>query len=504
MKIINQKSLLLCITVLLHATLAADELSPKGFIGTPAPAQYDGPIVYEDVLNNTPMSVSDKLTVRGTSCCLADILNDILDILEQPAPSSTCCKKITCITNADIDPDLGYTITAAGFYCLAEDVLWTNSSVTCIKIDANYVDLDLSGHTIDLGGSGSRGVRSFNVHDVTVHNGFVVNNPNGQGVAILNTAHAVVQDIVCNDFNAGTGIFVQGSRDITLQSCRSTNGLITGSANLHIADCFFTTNNVVTNFKNLDIQTSRSILLENVIATNFGCNPDANTFFSANFVFTTCSNCILNNCIAENAIEGFLFQTQCAEFQVNNCLANRHNAGFDVFSSSRSVAFNNCLATAPAGSAVGTIGFYIEAGSNDVSLFQCEAYNAAAGTLFGDPAANFLVTGCSNVSLQQCIGSNGRAGFIVNGSNNIYLYNNLAAQNSTNGFSFDSATNRCDVRQNTAITNTTNGFIDSHVAVSTNRFYQNVAHANGTQFSGVSIPVTVGFAAATAWTNVSS
>ena len=87
------------------------------------------------------------------------------------------CTPISSLTPDTPAPDLRYTITTQGIYCLTEDLTSSMGSGNLIEIQTNNVVIDLNGHKIGGLSAGqatlTNGIYALQRQNITVRNGTI-------------------------------------------------------------------------------------------------------------------------------------------------------------------------------------------------------------------------------------------------------------------------------------------------------------------------------------------
>ncbi len=153
---------------------------------------------------------NDSLTTLLTQA--TTLMNDLLEKLPCDLPTSIHTE------------DMPFTITNAGYYCLASDL--GSADPIDIKITASNVHLNLTGHTIDLGGTGGIGIEVSNCTSVTLMNGIIQNSTStGTGIHICSGSQKITVDGIIT-INCATGISSEDSNSITIKNSLFQNGQI--------------------------------------------------------------------------------------------------------------------------------------------------------------------------------------------------------------------------------------------------------------------------------------
>ncbi|MEX0940796.1 MAG: right-handed parallel beta-helix repeat-containing protein [Candidatus Babeliales bacterium] len=364
------------------------------------------------------------------------------------------------LTQNGISPNM---ITMPGPYCVITD-LTVPAFQNGIFINTSNVILDLNNRII-MSANGANFtsltgiVVNSNLSNITIRNGTIV-NLGGNGILINPGCRQIILENIkfLNNLN---GMQLLGVRTCRIQNCLSSfnrnDGFLIGSINGSF---------------------SQNFLIRN-------CISSFNAFDG--FQLTSCFNCDLVDCFSfSNQANGF-DQTLGRQINFNGCQAlsnvregfistgNNHNFdqcqsndnrldGFLIDGNQQTIT--NCQAKANR-----TNGFMVR--SNNNSLQNCIA---DANTQIG-----FIINGNSHV-LENCEAKSNATGFQIT-NNNHCLLNNLAKNNTAIGFSLLAASNRCQVRSNTAVANST-GIQNSTTTV--NRIYSNFSSDNTTaNFVGV-------------------
>ena len=151
-----------------------------------------------------------------------DFLESTLDTISLPcAPTS--------ITQAQVP----YTITAAGYYCVAETLTNNGTDVVnnaIIKIASSDVTLDLKGHTLDTTQSGvsAYGIvlnDTTSLSNIVIRNGIIVGNSNSLNGISQNPAdpnihtNIIISDLIITGFSNTFGGFGIGIIFMGLINC---------------------------------------------------------------------------------------------------------------------------------------------------------------------------------------------------------------------------------------------------------------------------------------------
>lgn len=326
---------------------------------------------------------------------LTDVLANTVDTLA--ASALTCSARIT-------QAQIPYTITAPGYYCLAESV---NAATDAITIASSYATLDLRGHSI-----------------TATSTNFCVNNPssaytdiavqNGRLIAAsqlfsCNSDNVTLDNLTCRGTNP--------SSNALISVASTTNGFVlsnsvmygvslflNGSVNSIITDCLFYGSST-SSTPGLTSQSCSDSVITNCVFSGYG---------SFGLFFNGGTNISLINCYAlGNSTTGFFF----TGFLTNTILA---------------CTLQNCYSLGNR-----THGFEVDFPAittmSNISLNQCvAAYNTRSG-FFVDIDQDTLLSG-------QIIGctalANGQYGFTMENTSgtNLNFWNNAAHKNTLANF----------------------------------------------------------------------
>ncbi len=188
--------------------------------------------VQDEILKKTHSSGAMRSCGNISDMCCDQALRELGFIESQIEKliECSCCQYI--ITQADIDAG-NYTITAPGFYCLKEDIVFTGSgNAITINNSSSEVTLDLRGHVIT--GDGTNGV---GIYIVNASNGTTVQNGSVSecevGIIINNSTQVSVDTVnisLCREY----GILVDNSETVVIQDAFVRN-IIGGSLGHGIA-----------------------------------------------------------------------------------------------------------------------------------------------------------------------------------------------------------------------------------------------------------------------------
>ncbi len=425
-----------------------------------------------NAIAHTTCSKLDEFNTDLQDCCT--LMASTVDSID--AQISSCCANIDGnLTTTDSNPLIidptGTTITAPGYYCLANDV--TLSGVNTIAINANDVVLSLNNHTV-TGGQGLRVLAGNN--RITIQNG-AVNSSATSSIALEGTNDSIIlKNLIFNSsltgviastqtnllitqidmYSVTTGISLITCNNCIVQDCNiigriDNSGVVGIVVNPNLES---TENNCLT-FRRIKadsfssgfiFRNVSSMLVQDCIAcNNLGSNNatdagfvtnDNSTNFIQKHVFSRCISII-------NGSHGFLLTggnntVRNSSYIVEDCIAigktNVTGNGFNV--SRRRGTFNNCKAI------LMQTGFSVTAGIGlNNNFIDCIAdKNTSSG----------FNTAANNATLIRCVASsNASTGMLQSGANN--MLESCMSNNNSTGFiiSATSATINCSTHSNT-------------------------------------------------------
>lgn len=315
-----------------------------------------------------------------------------------------------CITSFQItQQNIPLTITAAGNYCLVEDVVINAGFTFAITINADNVSLDLNGRTIDGQQRNNSGIIVNGKLNTVVANGSII-NCNNNGVLLAQTCNfPVLENLLI--FRCGNGVRGFGVNsglfsnlfipDSTTVSFLINNSVLNNSQNCIVEDCFAVQSNGLgfqlinclhciyqrcIAFGNVGIgflqQNSSQIVYEDCIA-----NDNANHGFSLDGTGIIMENCFAN----DNSFEGIRITGGFANIQ--DCQAQSNRIGYDIISA-RGLTILNSTAHSNVKS-----GFILEANTRDCELRE--------NTAIINPEFGFQNLGTNNTFYTNFSKSNG-------------------------------------------------------------------------------------------------
>lgn len=389
-------------------------------------------------LTDCCFTLNSKLDVvingGGSSIDCCDTLNSKLDILLTDSSSSGFC---------DATPIFGpTTITTAGTYCLATDVVGASPA---ISINVSDVVLDLNGHKISNAGTvNAVGVHvDTGVNNVVIKNGILSQNPLNIGVGIGIELFAGAESIVLeNLFIKSWNVGVSGTDvdKLSIKECQicnnTTNGaFLFGATNVDIEGCLFTGNNE--NGLYVTGIPAPAALQSSKININ-------NSVFNVNF---------LNGLLVDQGTEGV---------HVTNCTFDDNNLNGLSIENARCVDIANSTAK----------------GSPLVEPSSHDGFHFVSTT-------TLLV---SDVLVKNCFACGYENGYRAVNVEGLCISNSTAKGNTVNGFAVTGVSSTGLLQNNSAVNNqngsvSANGFFYDtlgHVA-----FYNNVACENDVNYLGV-------------------
>lgn len=354
------------------------------------------------------------------ACCneLSNKFAMLLSEVEKIVASFGPCALVTTIIES------GFVINQPGKYCLGVDL--TSGALNRITINADNVILDLNNHLIS---GGNNGITISNQRNVVIMNGIIQNaGTNGINVA-AGSSSILVSNVEFRDNISGI-LFNQ----------------VTG---FKLVDCEFVTN---------------------------GVNPAIDVNTSNNGIITSCF-------LHENAGSSALsVRGGSSKIFIGDVFVSNHSnstADFSIDASSNI----NCKGCSVSGSTGGSGKFSITDSSN-CFFDTCLALNNGAGTGF---CVGFRPSNSTGIVFNKCyasriLGTDGVGFQFIDDSTACCMMNCLAIDNSASGVRVEIGATENLFFGNSAIGNTTNGFVDG---VNGNGWHANYATSNGTDYVGV-------------------
>ncbi|HRN77646.1 MAG TPA: right-handed parallel beta-helix repeat-containing protein [Candidatus Dependentiae bacterium] len=380
---------------------------------------------------------------------------------------------------------LPYTITAAGTYCLAQDL--TNNSVSsAITINTSNVTLDLNGYTINANG---RSAIAFELQsNIVIRNGII-----RDGVRSINATDTVtnihISDIqIFDDTNDVVVLLVAGAliENVAVYNSTGSAFAINGS-DVQVVDCTVI-GGAANGFRISEMSRISLYRCEAVSLSDSG------------FSLAAVTDAVLVDCVAkECGDEGFFLTNLTEGCTLESCVAqNCTGSGFRTgpsFSPAIGVQMINCVS-----SYNGASGIRMDDGSSSIVLSGC---------IVNDNTSNGITVGAStsNMALRNCTtNNNGADGISVNGATGIIIRDCTAYGNGSDGFSTSAIEPL--IQGNQAVNNGAFGFIDTNST--TARYWNNSTLGNtsgaysgvaiNNQLAGASITDTIGHY----WINISN
>jgi hypothetical protein len=354
-------------------------------------------------LNNTYAAVQE--IAADTDLLLVDlgIITATLNNTYQEVVN--CCPCSYFISQADIP----ITITAAGTYCVTEDIKSDPTLMfSAIKIEGTDITVDLRGHTVHSANNNAVSIIGPTAR-IRIKNG-TVTAPNGNGVyltnqnASVNNTSVVIEKLIAQ--GCSVGFWSYGNyQEIQYLQCIAKN------------------------------------------CTGYGFWQEA---FQGGIIPTFSVVVVYDQCSAlSNAINGFHFfpdNTGLYSCTLTNCRSEDNGAmGYNVtphfaFGSLTSVSMFNCVALRN-----GQCGFNVR--ETDAVFLKCIATNnGAAGLPLTDPSVGagfYLQSGSGDLTLMGCIAiNNSYSGFTdrnTTTTNPNRFFNNYAIRNRTGTLNYDLA-----------------------------------------------------------------
>ncbi len=395
----------------------------------------------DSVSNNvTITAVCDVSTISSTidQCCTA--LNNSVNIVS--LDTTSCCFTVnskidTFITQSQLCAAIPVsgetTLTAAGTYCLAQDI--TSASAQTVLIASNNIVLDLNAHNISNTATNGAGIRlTGSSTGVIIKNGSLTklgNTGTGNGIDFIASTHDIIIDrVTIREWNLGiSGLQLESVviNDCVLQNQAShAINIDTQSINIQIIRC-----NINNNAGDgIRIGGSSRIKVED-------CSINENN----NGVNITAGSVVIPP-----------FANVSSIIHVNNCTCNLNNVNAVLVDQNSScVEITACSA------------------SHSTLVLSSDGFNVASGT-------NILVKDCFACGLNR--------GFVANGTAT-NIINNVAKDNSA-GFAFTGGTG---VASNNTADNGATGF---NLLAGAYQFYSNKACGNTLNYTTniLSAPVT--------------
>lgn len=369
---------------------------------------------------------------------------------------ASCCHTITskidelelCNAVPLTIPSVGITIETAGVYCLTTNQTLGASNNICI--DANDVVLDLNGHTITGGGSGSSTILigstpSSTINTVTIKNGFIdSSNGNAVGTNSGNTFSGItIEDITIH--NSPTGVLLQGSTSMNNSIIRNvlTDVCVNGFKFSNAKNCLVENCNA----NGIFLTTPASGFSEvsacnNITFRNCTCSFFGNSGTDGGFNFSTSTNLVFDSCNAfNNGNDGFKFN----QSTLTNCVADGNfSSGFNslnpdnILMNCKAIntfavgftgggTFENCIASDNIFS-----GFFM---TDKAQLTDCQSTDNKTA-----PNGKGFYISADNVNLTRCISSNNLSdGFFMGSNSHCEFLECQALNNKGNGFNLSPA-----------------------------------------------------------------
>ncbi len=357
--------------------------------------------------------------------------------------------------------NIPYTITQPGRYCLAEDVIGANA----ITISSSDVILDLNNHVLEVD-QNTRGITSpFGtvIENIILKNGRIKGGSLSAGISFLYEVIGLkIENIEFS--NIGTAIQLnpgtaQPFYDTIIQNCFFIN-----IQNKSI-DCAYNDNIIVRglavqdgNGVDINIENSTNVQVTDCVMT--GSNS------TTHIIIGTSDNVDLENCNIAQGNGCSVSDTN--NIRINNCLSqNNNNIGFGFNNVSLSIINNTDVETANTGFDISSSSYF--------EITNCSAVNCSAN------------------------------GFNID-STYILIRNGTANYAAANGFNLSASSSNCELISSHALNNAGSGINN---AGTNNKFFNNVATNNTTDYSGVSVAPflaasSVTFTNCNYWINISS
>ncbi len=327
------------------------------------------------------------------------LLNYIIEKLPCDAPTSI------------YQQDLPITITQSGYYCIAEDL--TGTGPFLITINAPNVELNLSGHTLDLSNTGLVGIEINNSTNVRIING-IIKSSTSSGIHIGNSSQKVTLDNVTL-LQCATGIQAEDSNTIVIKNSLCQGGLVGVECSATSTNCYdfvISKSSILANSTAGIMLTGseQTILSEVKIRDCHIVNPTQNAnatnptygiqayqtrglyIDTVTIDITTLGLSITNSC-----------DIRCKNSKILNTALNGIQTsvtnGSSLQNSMQTYSFENVIVDTCGGTSISC------SNTNRLALKECHLLNAQQNALY--------VSGCTTISVDKCTLANASGATIL-------------------------------------------------------------------------------------------
>lgn len=403
----------------------------------------------------TTCSIPDIVDLTGVYTSLTDIKNTVIANLS----GGSCAP--TLITQALINSGGGtFTISTAGHYMLAGNIVASGAGSAIIRIDASDVTLDCcSNAIIGTAGNTAAGIEiSSNMTHVTVKNS-EIRNMNQVGIRVLNGCYDLALDHITTISCAFAGIRLNGTggtaiRNSTITNCNAyfcSTAATTALGGLALQNC----NSIIVNGGEYNHNGSNSatsvagVLLSNCynckvsdLTMNLNTGPLVN-----GLLINTGNNNLIENCVAhQNSGSGLTngFSISGLNNTIIHCQALKNSStgnscnGFRSLNGNRNI-IEHCTASDNTGTTVA--GFLLGTNETDSSIINCFSkfnigttagkgilIDGASGAAFNTIRDNAVVQN-NDVGIEDTAANITMLGIILSGSSKSLVTGNIAIDN---------------------------------------------------------------------------